>query len=68
VPIHVNIIMIINIILHRCVLTDSDEKRWGAYSTGKREKGVSRKSWGIFYNISRKSVMWIYYFILSSRG
>jgi hypothetical protein len=29
VPIHVNIIMFINIILHRYMLTDSDEKRGG---------------------------------------
>jgi hypothetical protein len=34
-PIHVNIIMIINIILHRCAQIDSDKKRWGAKSTEK---------------------------------
>jgi hypothetical protein len=38
-PIHVNIIININIILHHCALTDSNKKRRGVYSTGKREKG-----------------------------
>jgi hypothetical protein len=48
VPIHVNIIMVINIILHHCAQTDSNEKRWEVNSTGKRKRRVSRKSWGIF--------------------
>jgi hypothetical protein len=33
--IHVNITMFVNIILHRCTLNDSKEKRRGAYSTKK---------------------------------
>jgi hypothetical protein len=39
VPIHVNIIMNINIILHRCTLTDSNGKEMGGLLHRKREKG-----------------------------
>jgi len=35
VAIHVNILMIINTILHLCMLIDLDEKRWVTYSTEK---------------------------------
>ena len=38
-PIHVNMIVNINIILHHCALNDSEKKKPGVYSTGKREKG-----------------------------
>jgi hypothetical protein len=50
-PIHVNIIMNINIILLHCALTNSDEKRWGAYSTekGKRELIVSLGKYFIIF-------------------
>jgi hypothetical protein len=48
VPVHVNTIMIINIILHRCTQIDSDGKRWGANSTEKRKRGE------YFNNISEK--------------
>jgi hypothetical protein len=49
VPIHVNIIMNINEILHHFTEIDSDEKRWGANSTEKGKRGR-----GYFNNISKK--------------
>jgi hypothetical protein len=38
-PIHVNIIMFINMILHHCMVTNSDEKEMGDYSTRKGKMG-----------------------------
>jgi hypothetical protein len=42
--IHVNTIMYINIIFHRCMLTDSDGKYMVGLLHQKKEKGVTCKS------------------------
>jgi hypothetical protein len=56
-PIHVNIIMIINIILHHCALIDSHENRWGAYSIEKGKRGG-----GEYFNNISKKLLWICFY------